>query len=259
MSHPENRQRDFRRFSARFAALSAHHIEQRPPDGLQRVLEGGSARVVLRQARQNLPAILIEEQKILHELGEDRGRHEGRLQNGVDERERAGRQRFRRFVGEHEENAAIAAVQRVGLLQARHQQRNERLPTADNGNSESVLLDQDGNAAHEERSERLGDFGREMNDGVEEREEFVDGRDDVVVDAGVDEVENALDDGFELEIEERAGLNRAGEEREDVVLEDVDAFDVGFEQRGEEFDHEHASVHAGSGGDEMLSLEFALF
>ena len=181
------------------------------------------------------------------------------MQNGVDERERAGRQRFRCFVGEHEENAAIAAIQCVGLLQTRHQQRNERLPTADNRNSESVLLDQDGNAAHEERSERLGDFGREMNDGIEEREEFVDGRNDVVVDAGVDEVENALDDGFELEIEERAGLNGAGEEREDVVLENVDAFDVGFEQSGEEFDHEYASVHAGSGGNEMFSLEFALF
>ena len=180
------------------------------------------------------------------------------MENGVDERERAGGQRFGCFVGEHEENAAIAAIDRVGFLQARHQQRDERLPTADNGDRESVLLDQDGNAAHEERSERLGDFGREMHDGIEEREEFVDGRDDVVVDAGVDEIEDALDDGFELEIEEGAGLNGAGEEGEDVVLEDIDAFDVGFEQSGEELDHEHARVHAGSGGNEMLSFEFAL-
>ena len=51
MPNPERGQRDFRRFSARFAAFSTHHIEQRLPNGLQRVLEGGSTRVVLREAR----------------------------------------------------------------------------------------------------------------------------------------------------------------------------------------------------------------
>lgn len=257
--NPKHGQRVVRRFSARFAAFSADHIEQRLPNRLQRVLEGGSAGSVLRLARQNLPAVLIEDQKVLHELRENGGRDERRLQHGVEERERAGRERLGSLVGEHEQHAAIAAVQRVGLLQTRHEEGNNGVPASDDGDGESVLLDENGNAADEERSERLRDLWREMDDGVEEREEFVDGRNDVVVDAGVDEVEDALDDGFELEIEKRGGLNGAGEEREDVVFEDVEAFDVGFEQRREELDHEHARVHARRRGDEMLAFEFALF
>lgn len=153
----------------------------------------------------------------------------------------------------------IAAIQRVGLLQTRNQQRNQRFPTSNNGDGESVLLDEHGNAAHKERSERLEDLERKMNDRREKREEFVDGRNDVVVDAGVDEIENTLDDGLDFEVEKCAGLDRVREEGENVLFEKIDAFDVRFEQRGKKLDHEDARMHAGCGGNQVFALQFALF
>ena len=136
--------------------------------------------------------------------------------------------------------------------ETRVEKLHDRLPAANDGDGAAVLGHQNAESGREQRSECLEGLRHETRDRRQNGEELVDGTHGVVVDARVQEVERALDDRLDFQVEIRAGLHQREEVVDHDVLHHADALHVRLEEAGHQLHHEGSRVHARNHGDALL-------